>query len=99
MGQARAKQYSLIKESGNDCMLGDKVMCVQLHGDAAFTGQGVIMEGLGLSMYILYRILGQHLTWLYRQLAPLHERRKCAPSSQVSYTYHIRNIPLLTLFQ
>ncbi|GAB1519404.1 hypothetical protein RhiTH_002470 [Rhizoctonia solani] len=49
MGQARAKQYSLIKESGNDCMLGDKVMCVQLHGDAAFTGQGVIMEGLGLS--------------------------------------------------
>jgi probable 2-oxoglutarate dehydrogenase E1 component DHKTD1 len=50
MGQARAKQYSLIKESGNDCMLGDKVMCVQLHGDAAFTGQGVIMEGLGLSM-------------------------------------------------
>ncbi|CAE6425949.1 unnamed protein product [Rhizoctonia solani] len=49
MGKARAKQYSLIKESGNDCMLGDKVMCVQLHGDAAFTGQGVIMEGLGLS--------------------------------------------------
>ncbi|CAE6428691.1 unnamed protein product [Rhizoctonia solani] len=49
MGQARAKQYSLIKESGNDCMLGDKVVCVQLHGDAAFTGQGVIMEGLGLS--------------------------------------------------
>jgi len=25
-------------------------MCVQLHGDAAFAGQGVIMEGLGLSM-------------------------------------------------
>jgi len=30
-------------------MLGDKVMCVQLHGDASFTGQGVVMEGLGLS--------------------------------------------------
>jgi probable 2-oxoglutarate dehydrogenase E1 component DHKTD1 len=30
-------------------MLGDKVMCVQLHGDASFTGQGVIMETLGLS--------------------------------------------------
>lgn len=26
-------------------------MCVQLHGDAAFTGQGVIMEGLGLSKH------------------------------------------------
>ena len=57
MGQARAKQYSLIKESGNDCMLGDKVMCVQLHGDAAFTGQGVIMEGLGLSMGPAQRLL------------------------------------------
>lgn len=30
-------------------MLGDRVMCVQLHGDASFTGQGVIMESLGLS--------------------------------------------------
>jgi probable 2-oxoglutarate dehydrogenase E1 component DHKTD1 len=29
--------------------LGDKVMCIQLHGDAAFTGQGVVMETLGLS--------------------------------------------------
>ena len=24
-------------------------MCVQLHGDASFTGQGVVMESLGLS--------------------------------------------------
>jgi len=31
-------------------MLGDKVMCVQLHGDASFTGQGVVMETLGLSV-------------------------------------------------
>jgi len=30
-------------------MLGDKAMCVQLHGDAAFTGQGIVMESLGLS--------------------------------------------------
>lgn len=26
-------------------------MCVQLHGDASFTGQGVVMESLGLSKY------------------------------------------------
>ena len=26
-------------------------MCVQLHGDASFTGQGVVMESLGLSEY------------------------------------------------
>ncbi len=30
-------------------MLGDKVMYVQLHGDASFTGQGVVMEALGFS--------------------------------------------------
>jgi probable 2-oxoglutarate dehydrogenase E1 component DHKTD1 len=49
MGKARAKQYSLLKTSPENCTLGDKVMCVQLHGDASFTGQGVIMESLGLS--------------------------------------------------
>jgi hypothetical protein len=36
-------------------MLGDKAMCVQLHGDAAFTGQGVVMESLGLSEIFTFR--------------------------------------------
>ncbi|SJL03317.1 related to Probable 2-oxoglutarate dehydrogenase E1 component DHKTD1 homolog, mitochondrial [Armillaria ostoyae] len=49
LGKARAKQYSLLKTSAEDCKLGDRVMCVQLHGDASFTGQGVVMESLGLS--------------------------------------------------
>ncbi|KAF7984618.1 hypothetical protein HWV62_12831 [Athelia sp. TMB] len=49
MGKARAKQFSLLKNSPDDCTLGDRVMCVQLHGDGSFTGQGVVMEGLGLS--------------------------------------------------
>jgi probable 2-oxoglutarate dehydrogenase E1 component DHKTD1 len=50
LGKARAKQFALLKDLGNDdCMLGDRVMCVQLHGDASFTGQGVVMETLGLS--------------------------------------------------
>lgn len=49
LGKTRAKQYSLIRDSSPECVLGDKVMCVQLHGDAAFTGQGVVMETLGLS--------------------------------------------------
>jgi probable 2-oxoglutarate dehydrogenase E1 component DHKTD1 len=26
-------------------------MCVQLHGDGAFIGQGVVMESLGMSMH------------------------------------------------
>ncbi len=42
-GSARARQ-----ERRNDAM-GDKVLPVQIHGDAAFAGQGVIMETLQLS--------------------------------------------------
>jgi probable 2-oxoglutarate dehydrogenase E1 component DHKTD1 len=49
LGKTRAKQFSLLKTSPKDCQLGDKVMCVQLHGDASFTGQGIVMESLGLS--------------------------------------------------
>jgi probable 2-oxoglutarate dehydrogenase E1 component DHKTD1 len=49
LGKTRAKQYSLLNSSPEGCMLGDKVMCAQLHGDASFTGQGVVMETLGLS--------------------------------------------------
>ncbi|TFK59686.1 dehydrogenase E1 and transketolase domain-containing protein 1 [Pluteus cervinus] len=49
LGKTRAKQFSLLKTSPENCTLGDKAMCVQLHGDASFTGQGIVMEGLGLS--------------------------------------------------
>lgn len=51
MGKARARQAHIFDEGTEDssCMLGDRVMCVQLHGDAAFTGQGVVTETLGLS--------------------------------------------------
>jgi len=28
-------------------------MCVQVHGDASFSGQGVVMESLGLSELIM----------------------------------------------
>ncbi|CAG8608971.1 10192_t:CDS:10 [Paraglomus brasilianum] len=48
MGKARAKQLDLMKSESN-CELGDRVICIQLHGDAAFTGQGIVMESFGLS--------------------------------------------------
>jgi probable 2-oxoglutarate dehydrogenase E1 component DHKTD1 len=51
LGKTRAKQYALLKTSPADCKLGDRVMCVQLHGDASFAGQGVVMESLGLSEF------------------------------------------------
>ncbi|ORY48503.1 dehydrogenase E1 and transketolase domain-containing protein 1 [Rhizoclosmatium globosum] len=54
-GKARAKQFDLLKSitpGGNstpECDVGDRVLCVQLHGDSAFAGQGVVMETLALS--------------------------------------------------
>ncbi|KAK4687422.1 putative 2-oxoglutarate dehydrogenase E1 component DHKTD1, partial [Tremellales sp. Uapishka_1] len=49
LGITRAKQMSLLKSSPKECQLGDRVLCVQLHGDAAFAGQGVVAESLGMS--------------------------------------------------
>ncbi|KAI0754007.1 dehydrogenase E1 and transketolase domain-containing protein 1 [Daedaleopsis nitida] len=62
LGKTRAKQFALLKtlaQAGEtDCRPGDRVMCVQLHGDASFTGQGVVMEGLGLSNLPHYTVGG-----------------------------------------
>ncbi|KAJ1871292.1 hypothetical protein LPJ55_003987 [Coemansia sp. RSA 990] len=49
-GYGRAKQmYLYDKNTDPSCALGDRLIGIQIHGDAAFTGQGVIMETLGLS--------------------------------------------------
>ncbi|KAI9505842.1 hypothetical protein GGI25_001250 [Coemansia spiralis] len=49
-GYGRAKQmYLYDKNTDPNCALGDKLIGIQIHGDAAFTGQGVVMETLGLS--------------------------------------------------
>jgi probable 2-oxoglutarate dehydrogenase E1 component DHKTD1 len=34
MGKARAKQTDLLASAETSCNLGDKVMCIQIHGDA-----------------------------------------------------------------
>ena len=50
LGKARARQMDLY-DSGTEqnCSLGDRVICIQMHGDSAFTGQGVVTETLGLA--------------------------------------------------
>ena len=47
--EARAQANAALQEHIGECYPGDKVLCVQMHGDASFTGQGVVMEGLSLS--------------------------------------------------
>ncbi|CCM02167.1 uncharacterized protein FIBRA_04245 [Fibroporia radiculosa] len=64
LGKTRAKQFALLKNllrdgvSPDACFPGDKVLCVQLHGDGSFTGQGIVMEGLGLSNLPHYTVGG-----------------------------------------
>ena len=48
-------------------------MCVQLHGDASFTGQGVVMESLGLSEtanHFVCMITGQTQTFIIKATCP-----------------------------
>ena len=51
-GKTRGRQLSVRDgdySSGADLRMGDKALCVQIHGDGAITGQGVVMETLTLS--------------------------------------------------
>ncbi|XP_035669706.1 probable 2-oxoglutarate dehydrogenase E1 component DHKTD1, mitochondrial [Branchiostoma floridae] len=52
-GKTRAAQLHLkewdYSEEEDDTRQGDKVLCLQIHGDAAFTSQGVVAETLGLA--------------------------------------------------
>lgn len=43
---------------------------MQMHGDASFTGQGVVMESLGLSAYSL-SVTVECLCWVYRGIIVL----------------------------
>lgn len=64
-------------------------MCVQLHGDAAFTGQGVVMEGLGLSRFWSDGEPLTHALGVFRQPSTLHKRGKHP------YRRRVRDISLI----
>jgi 2-oxoglutarate dehydrogenase E1 component len=52
MGSVRARQDRYRDETG------DKVLAIQIHGDAAFSGQGIAMETLNMSQTQAYHIAG-----------------------------------------
>ncbi|KAI9062004.1 dehydrogenase E1 and transketolase domain-containing protein 1 [Trametes sanguinea] len=89
LGKTRAKQFALLKElqrvGETDCFPGDRVMCVQLHGDASFTGQGVVMEGLGLSNLPHYTVGGSvHLVVNIGYTTPASSARSSLYCSDVA---------------
>jgi 2-oxoglutarate dehydrogenase E1 component len=49
LGKVRAKQSKYRRELGEDASTAEKVLPLLLHGDAAFAGQGIVAECLGLS--------------------------------------------------
>ncbi|XP_078275593.1 2-oxoadipate dehydrogenase complex component E1 [Rhinoraja longicauda] len=61
VGKARGRQQS--QQDGDysispDAWPGDKAICVQVHGDASFPGQGVVAETFTLSRLPHYRVGG-----------------------------------------
>ncbi|XP_073445078.1 2-oxoadipate dehydrogenase complex component E1 isoform X3 [Dendrobates tinctorius] len=61
VGKTRARQQSLSDgdySSDGSAQPGDKVVCLQVHGDASFSGQGIVPETFTLSNLPHYRIGG-----------------------------------------
>ncbi|PAV69017.1 hypothetical protein WR25_13925 isoform B [Diploscapter pachys] len=61
MGKARARARSLNigdYSKGRDARVGDGVLCLLVHGDGSFTGQGVVWESIALSQAPHFRLGG-----------------------------------------
>ncbi|WP_142416619.1 2-oxoglutarate dehydrogenase E1 component [Bartonella massiliensis] len=87
MGKARAKQDQLVGPTHTDSLpLSErsKVLPLLIHGDAAFSGQGVIQETFGLSGLKGYRVAGSLHVIINNQIgfttAPRFSRSSPYPS-------------------
>uniref|UniRef100_A0A8C8RNY5 2-oxoadipate dehydrogenase complex component E1 n=1 Tax=Pelusios castaneus TaxID=367368 RepID=A0A8C8RNY5_9SAUR len=61
VGKTRGRQQSLLDgdySADSSAQPGDKVICLQVHGDAAFSGQGIVPETLTLSNLPHFRVGG-----------------------------------------
>uniref|UniRef100_A0A0N4ZSZ6 RRM domain-containing protein n=1 Tax=Parastrongyloides trichosuri TaxID=131310 RepID=A0A0N4ZSZ6_PARTI len=79
MGKARGRantlrtgDYSNIK---NNSKVGDNILCLQIHGDGAFSGQGVVWETLAMSQIPHYRVGGSIHLIVNNQIAFTAESR------------------------
>ncbi|CAO3659061.1 unnamed protein product [Rhizopus stolonifer] len=95
MGKARAKQTELLRSAEASCNLGDRVMCIQIHGDAAFTGQGVVMETLGMSNLPHYSSGGSVHIVVNNQLGYTTPAQNARSSSYCSDIGKMINVPVV----
>ncbi|XP_061705247.1 probable 2-oxoglutarate dehydrogenase E1 component DHKTD1 homolog, mitochondrial [Cydia pomonella] len=83
MGKARSKQLQLKEgdySTDGSSKMGDKVLNLQIHGDAAFTGQGINQEALMLSRAPHFDIGGSIHVIVNNQVGftlPAHRGRSC----------------------
>ncbi|KAI7865022.1 oxoglutarate dehydrogenase, E1 component [Spinellus fusiger] len=95
MGKARAKQTDLLVSAGDNCHLGDRVMCVQIHGDAAFSGQGVVTESLCLSNLPHYSSGGSVHIVVNNQLGYTTPAQNARSSTYCSDIGKMINVPVV----
>ncbi|CEF63085.1 Probable 2-oxoglutarate dehydrogenase E1 component DHKTD1 homolog, mitochondrial [Strongyloides ratti] len=79
MGKARGRsntlrvgEYDYINKNSK---VGDSVLCLQVHGDGAFSGQGVVWESLAMSQVPHYRVGGSIHLIVNNQIAFTAESR------------------------
>ncbi|KAG2224888.1 hypothetical protein INT45_010837, partial [Circinella minor] len=95
MGKARAKQTELMSSASSECSLGDRVMAVQIHGDAAFSGQGIVMESLGMSNLPHYSSGGSVHIVVNNQLGYTTPAQNARSSTYCSDIGKMINVPVI----
>ncbi|XP_033106615.1 probable 2-oxoglutarate dehydrogenase E1 component DHKTD1, mitochondrial [Anneissia japonica] len=98
IGKVRGRQQTLQEgdySSGEESVVGEKVLCVQVHGDAALSAQGVIQESLGLWNLPHYRVGGSIHLVVNNQLGfttPAEQGRSSLYSTDIA---KINDFPVL----
>lgn len=105
VGKTRGRQQSLREgdyTSGNDAasgkdaaQAGDRVLCLQVHGDASFIGQGVVPETFCLAYCPHYRVGGSIHLIVNNQVGYTTEAERARSSTYCSDVGKIINCPVL----
>uniref|UniRef100_A0AC35TR80 RRM domain-containing protein n=1 Tax=Rhabditophanes sp. KR3021 TaxID=114890 RepID=A0AC35TR80_9BILA len=80
MGKARGRAATLrvgeyADQNKSASTVGDHILCVQVHGDGAFSGQGIVWESLAMSNVPHYRVGGSVHLVVNNQIAFTAESR------------------------
>ncbi|XP_050405927.1 2-oxoadipate dehydrogenase complex component E1 [Patella vulgata] len=98
VGKARAKQQ-MLQEGEYSCddksHVGDKVLCLQVHGDAAFSAQGIVAETLIIADCPHFTVGGSIHLIVNNQIGFTAEARQGRSSTYSSDIGKINSIPVL----